>query len=56
MIPPKEIGELEELLGDRSQFLLQQPAIRSVFRKCLAVMQDQQRRLRDLEKMNEETD
>ena len=56
MIPPKEIGELEELLADHSQFLVQQPAIRSVFRKCLDVLKDQQRRLRDLERMHEETD
>lgn len=55
--PEKEIGELEELLeSERSMFLSGQPATRSVLRKFLVVLKNQQSRIRELEKRGEDTE
>lgn len=55
--PPRELSELEELLeSNLSMFLVNQPATRSVLRKFLAVIKDQQNRIRELEKRGEETE
>ena len=55
MLNPK-IAELDELFSYHSQFLYTQPALRSVFAKITDILKDQDTRIRDLEKRNEDTE
>lgn len=51
------IAELEELFdNENSMFLFNQPAVRSVFRKIAVILAEQDNRIRDLEKRNEDTE